>query len=145
MSTHPPFEFTRHGRSWATLIAVLGTWVACLIGFWIFDAAIWLVGVILLFTLPALWDLYAGTRAGASLNDSTLHWFSGNNAVDIPFEQIDHVRLVTRLDLSVRAAIVLTSGRKMRLPPEATPPHEAFETALHARNIATKRHHFSFL
>lgn len=145
MNDLAPFEFTRHGRSWPTLLAVVVTWLACLIGFWVFDAAIWLVGVVLVFTLPALWDLYAGTQAGARLTDTALHWYSGENAVDVPLEQIDHVRLVTRLDLSVRAAVVLTSGRKLRLPPEATPPHELFEAALQARRITTQRHHFSFL
>ena len=145
MNVPAPYAYVRHGRSWATLIAVLGVWIACLVALLVFDAAGWIIALILLFTLPALWDLWSGTNAGASLDTRALHWHSGARTAEIPLQEIDHIRLVTRFDFSVRAAVVLTSGRKIRLPAEATPPHRAFETALQAHGITTQRHHFGFL
>jgi hypothetical protein len=47
--------------------------------------------------------------------------------------------------MSVRATVVLKTGRKIKLPFEATPPHRALETALHARGITTERHHFTLI
>lgn len=143
MTTPQPFEFTREGRSWATLGAVAFTWLACLIGYLALDAAGWIVALILAFTAPALWDLWSGTRAGTQLSSDGLNWFSGSQSVDVPLPEIEHVRLVTRVDFSVRAAVVLKSGRKLRIPAEATPPHKSFETALSSHGIVTQRHHFS--
>ena len=48
----------------------------------------------------------------------------------VALTEVDHIRLDTRLDFSVRASIVLPNGRKIRVPFEATPPHQAFEDAL---------------
>lgn len=137
------FEFAREGRSWATLGAVVLTWSLCLFAFVILDAAGWIVALALIFTLPGIWDLYHATRAGTRLDDQALSWFSGAQEVRVPLQDIDHIRLVTRIDFSVRAAVVLRSGRKLRLPPEATAPAEAFEAALKERAVKTQRHHFS--
>lgn len=139
------FSFTRTGRSRAAVIAVGLTWALCLAGWIHYDAAPWIVGAVLACTLPALWDIWRGTMAGTRLTDHRLSWHSGRHLMDLDIAQIDHVRLVTRPDLSVRAAVVLASGRKLRLPAEATPPHRAFEAALHARGIRTERHHFTGL
>lgn len=127
------------------MIAVGVTWALCLAGWALFDAALWIVGPILLFTLPALWDIWSGASAGTELTETGLRWFSGRRRLDLDLSEVDHVRLVTRPDLSVRAAVVLTSGRKLRLPAEATPPHREFEAALQARGIRTEGHHFTFL
>lgn len=145
MTDSTSFHFTRKGRSWATLIAIVITWLLCLIAWTVFDASGWIVGIVLAFSLPAVWDMYSARLAGASLSDSDLSWFSGDQSVTVPLSEIDHMRLVTRLDLSVRAAVVLKTGRKMRLPPESTPPHQAFETALTESGLKVERHHFTFL
>ncbi len=138
-----PYRYVRKGRSWAAVIAVLLTWAACLAAVVIFQAALWIVGLILLFTLPAVWDLWSGATAGTELRADQLSWYSGRRRVDLPLSDIDHVRLVTRFDFSVRAAVLLRTGRKLRLPAEATPPHGAFEAALHAHGLRTERHHFT--
>ncbi len=140
-----PFTFSRSGRSNGTILAVALTWLCCVLALLVFDAAGWIIALILLFTLPALWDIWSARVAGAELTDTHLSWYSGRARVDLDLTEIDHIRLVTRLDLTVRAAAVLTSGRKLRLPPESTPPHKAFEDALHAREVRTERHHFSLL
>ncbi|WP_299403978.1 hypothetical protein [uncultured Roseobacter sp.] len=140
-----PFSFRRDGRNRATLWAVLAVWAVLLLAIIWVDAAPWLMGIIALFTLPALWDLYANPGAGLTFDDRQISWFSGKRTGVLAWSEVDHMRLDTRLDFSVRATAVLESGRKIRLPYEATPPHQALEDALHAIGIRTERHHFSLI
>ena len=139
------YRFVRKGRSWSTLIAVGVTWLFCIVAVVLVQAAWWLVGIILLFTFPALWDLWSGRQAGAELTSDKLTWYSGRRVAEVDLIDIDHVRFVTRLDLTVRAAVVMVSGRKLRLPQEATPPVSEFEAALSEHGIRSERHHFTFL
>lgn len=146
MTTAPDtYTFRRQGRSWSTLIALGAAWLFLAVGWAVFDAALLLVAFLFVLTLPAAWDMYSGRSAGADLRSDSLDWFSGPHSMSIPLEQIDHVRLVTRLDLTVRAAVVLKNGNKLRLPAEATPPSDAFETALAEAGLRSERHHFTFL
>lgn len=137
------YQYRREGRNKATLLAVAGVWSALLAAILLVDAAPWLMAALALFTLPALWDLYKNPASGLSFTDEALTWFTGSRDASIAWQEIDRVRLDTRLDFSVRASAVLHSGRKIRLPYECTPPHEVFEAALNARGIRTERHHFS--
>lgn len=137
-----PFVFTRSARSRATAIAVLGLWGVLLAAWLWLDAALWIVIPLALFGLPALYDLVADPKAGLRLEDDTISWFSGQRTATLALEEIDHMRLDTRLDFSVRASAVLKTGRKIRLPFESTPPHQAFEDALLARGLKVQRHHF---
>lgn len=139
------FTFERKSRNWPTLITVVCIWIALLLGWTLLDAAWWLVGLIAVFTLPAVYDLWANPVATLRLTDHTLRWSLPRSEAEIALHEIDHVRLDTRLDFSVKATIVLSTGRKLRLPFPATPPHQAFEDALNARNVATRRHHFSLM
>ena len=140
-----PFRFVHHGRSRTALVAVGATWALCALVAVVFDAAIWIVGAVLICTIPALRDYWLGISAGVELSSDRLVWFSGRRSAEVALREIDHVRLVTRFDLSVRATVVLTSGRKLRMPVEATPPHREFEDALTARGVRTERHHFTGL
>tara|TARA_R110002049_G_scaffold23545_2_gene83224 strand:- start:35657 stop:36091 length:435 start_codon:yes stop_codon:yes gene_type:complete len=139
------FTYHRSARSPATFITLALT-LAALGALWLWlDAALWIVGFLTLFTLPALWDIITNPQSGLTLDDHRLAWFSGNRHARLRHGEIDHIRLDTRLDFSVRATAVLTTGRKLRLPFESTPPHQAFEKALTARGIATQRHHFTLM
>ncbi|WP_415920946.1 hypothetical protein [Tateyamaria sp. SN6-1] len=140
-----PYAYQTTGRNRATLLTVLTVWG--LIGaavIWL-DAATWIAALAALATVPALVDLITGRRSGVRIEADGLHWFSGRRTGDIAWPRITHIRLDTRLDFSVRASAVLTSGRKVRLPLEATPPADDFEEALSARGIKVERHHFSLL
>jgi hypothetical protein len=137
------FSYVSFGRSRKTLMVLISIYAALVFMIMHFDAALWVMGIVAGFTLPALWDLWANRTAGLTLSRETLNWHSGNRGSDIPLSDIKKVRLDTRLDLSVRATIIPHQGRKIRLPYEATPPHRALETALTARNIKTERHHFN--
>src|SRR6056297_1496088 len=104
MTDEPLYSFRRKGRSWSTLIALLIAWLLLLLGWTVFDAAPLLVGILFLLSLPAAWDFYTARLAGADLHADRFDWFSGTRSVSVPLEEIDHIRLVTRLDLTVRAA-----------------------------------------
>lgn len=140
-----PFAYHRMGRNRATLWAVVAVWSVLALAIVTVDAAPWLMGLVSLFTLPAVWELLTNPAAGLQMDDRRLHWFSGKRAATLGWSEVDHMRLDTRLDFSVRATAVLTSGRKIRLPYEATPPHKAFEAALQGLGIRTERHHFSLV
>lgn len=136
------FTYQRQGRDRRTALVVIGIWTVLVSAWALIDMAWWLVLLLAAFTLPALWDHYANPLSGLVLDDNRIAWFSGKRRADVALEEIDHVRLDTRLDFSVRATLVLRTGAKIRLPFEATPPHEAFEEALKTRGITTKRFHF---
>lgn len=140
-----PYRYQTTGRNRRTLVALILVWALILAAIAVLDASVILMAMIALCTAPALYDLVSGRSAGLALTAEGLSWFAGRRTGEIAWTKIDHIRLDTRLDFSVRASAVLTSGRKVRVPLEATPPPDTFETALTDRGITVKRHHFSLL
>lgn len=140
-----PYAYETTGRNRATVIAVVLVWAALALAVFVLDAALWLAGLVGLFTLPAIYDLISARRSGIALASSGLSWFSGRREGRITWDQISHIRLDTRLDLSVRTTVLLITGRKIRLPLEATPPADTFEGILTERGIKVERHHFSLM
>ncbi|TDK43092.1 hypothetical protein [Antarcticimicrobium luteum] len=139
------YSFSRRGRTprlLGVLICVYGALLAAII---FYNAARWLMALLALPTLPALYDLYADPTAGLRLDDAAIRWHSGRRHGELALDEIDHMRLDTRWDLSVRATAVLRSGRRIRLPDESLPPHRALEAALMARGLRVERHHFTQL
>lgn len=139
----PAYVFDRQGRSWGALLVVLAIWAALLAGWTWLDASPVVLGAVALFTLPALWDFWRNPRSGLRLGDGAIRWYSGRRQGHVDLCDLDRVRFDTRLDLSVRITLILTSGRKIRLPYEASPPHRAFEEALNRAGIRSERHHFT--
>lgn len=139
------FSYRRIGRSWATLFAVLGVWMLLAAAVLFIDASPWLMGALALFTLPAFWDLYRNPQSGLAFTPEALTWYTGDRDAQVAWQEIEKVRLDTRLDFSVRASVVLHSGRKIRVPYESTPPHNMLEAALNKNGVRTERHHFSLL
>ncbi len=138
-----PYVFTRRGRSWR-LVILLGVIYAALIAAIVaLDAAWWLVAALALTTLPALWDLYGDPVAGIRLGDSRLEWRSGRHHGALGLDEIDHVRMDTRWDFSVRVTAMLGGRQRVRLPYDALPAHRSLEAALQARGIRVERHHFT--
>lgn len=136
------FTFSRQGRTPMTLGIVICIYAALLAAVILIDAAWWLVALLTLPTLPALWDLYADPSAGLRLNGQRLAWHSGRRSAQLDLDEIDHMRFDTRWDFSVRVAAVLKTGRQIRLPQESLPPHRRFEAELQARGMRVERHHF---
>ena len=137
------FRHVHTGRNRKTLTVLICIYALLVFLTVQFDAALWIMGIIAAFTLPALWDLYTNRSAGITLTNQHLKWHSGTRGSEIDLDDINKVRLDTRLDLSVKATIIPHEGRKIRLPYEATPPHKLLESELNARQIKTERHHFS--
>lgn len=138
-----PYKFERQNRTPRTIAILICVYAALAAVLILFDAAWWLVGIFGLSTLPALWDVVRGTRAGLILENDRINWFSGRREGEIALDDLDKVRLDTRWDFSVRVSLILASGNRIRLPDEAIPPHRELETILKQAGIRTERHHFS--
>ncbi|WP_299042686.1 hypothetical protein [uncultured Tateyamaria sp.] len=140
-----PYRYQTTGRNRRTLMALIAVWGAILAAIAFLDASLLLMALIALCTAPALYDLVSGRVSGLTLGAEGLSWFAGRRTGEIAWTKIDHIRLDTRLDFSVRASAVLISGRKVRVPLEATPSADMLEVALTERGITVRRHHFSLL
>ncbi|WP_264213039.1 hypothetical protein [Leisingera thetidis] len=137
------YSFARRGRSAAALLAS-GGWLAALLVLWlVLDAALWLVILLALPVLPALLDLARNPLSGLTISGKRVEWFSGGLTGTADLGEIDRVRFDTRWDFSVRATLILRSGKRIRLPQEATPPHAEADAQFQARGIRTERHHFT--
>ncbi len=143
MSTE--LTYSAQGRSPRTAAVVGVVWLALLALWLILDATPWIVAFLALFTLPACWDLLTNPPSGLTLTADSVRWHSGKRHASVKLEEIDHVRLDTRLDFSVKVTLVLKTGAKLRLPFEATPPHLQLEQAFEAQGIKTRRHHFQLM
>jgi len=143
--SQPLYQFQRDARRLPTALVVAGVWAVLAAAWFFLGAAWWIIGVLALFTLPALYDLAANPSAGLVLERQRLHWHSGKRHASLGLNEIAHMRLDTRLDFSVRATAVLHTGRKIRLPFESTPPHQALETALQDAGLKVERHHFTLM
>ena len=139
------FTYRRRARSRTALLLLPMIWAALTAAWLWLDASGWIIGLLGLFTLPALWEVFSYPASGLTLDQNSLSWFTGKRDAKIALAQVDRVRLDTRLDMSVRATVILRTGRKIKLPFEATPPHRSLEAALQARGVATERHHFTLI
>ena len=136
------YAYERSGRTYGAALVVGAIWVALLAAWIWLEAATWIIIFIALFTIPAVIDLLRNPASGLRLTADTLSWHSGRRHAEVQLSEIEHVRLDTRLDFSVRASVVLQTGRRIRLPFESTPPHQPFEDALLAQDIKVLRFHF---
>lgn len=138
-----PYTFTRHHRNSRTVFILIGVYAALLALVILFDATWWIVGALALTTLPAVWDVFQDSSAGLQLDKEQLHWFSGKRQGQIDLSDVDFFRFDTRWDFSVRVSMVLTNGKRVRLPDESIPNHRAFEDVLQQAGFRVKRHHFT--
>ncbi len=139
------FEFNRHNRDGRT-VAILIIIYSGLAGLVVFlDAAIWVITLLALATLPALLDVIHDTTAGVALEGAELRWHSGKRHGQINLAEVEKFRFDTRWDFTVRVSAVLKSGKKLRLPTESLPNHRELETLLINAGCTVERHHFRVL
>lgn len=136
------YVFEREGRSQTTLVVLILIYAALLYAWRSFDAAWWVLALLFLPTLPALWDLWRNPRSGLRLTDTELTWYSGKRRGSLALSEVETMRFDTRWDFSIRVTAQLSHRKRVRLPPESTPPGQVFEVELHARAIPVERHHF---
>ncbi|MDQ2095425.1 hypothetical protein [Rhodalgimonas zhirmunskyi] len=141
-SAPAPYRFENRGRSRCAGAVLIVVYTGLLLLVWQIDMALWIAAALAAFTLPALYEFTTDPRSGLTLDDTGLSWHSATQDGTLPLAALKSVRFDTRLDLSRRVTLLLTDGRKVRLPHAATPPAQSFEQALIARGIATERHHF---
>ena len=136
------YAFTREARKLRTAIIVIGIYAALLAAFVLIDAAWWLMALLALPTLPALYDLWRNPSAGVRVSKDRLEWHTGTRNAALELTEIAYMRFDTRFDFSVRVTAILTNNKRVRLPDEALPAHKTFEAELTARGIRVNRHHF---
>ena len=139
------FTYRAIGRNWTTLIVTLSVWVVLAFLSLRVEMAPWLAMIVFLFTLPADYDLISARASGIKVNGDQIAWYAGKRNNSVAANLIDHIKLDTRLDLSVRCTLVLSSGQKVKVPFEACPKHRALEAQLHAHGYTTRRQHFGFV
>lgn len=139
------FLHTHSGRNRRTLLVLALVYGAILTAVLMIDLSPWIAGVMVLFTLPALWEVATNPQSRLEIDQGTLAFSGPNGSQSLMLNTIDHVLFETRLDFSVRVTIVRPDGKKLRLPPDALPNHMILEKALNARGVTTKRRHFSLL
>ncbi|WP_246079297.1 hypothetical protein [Parasedimentitalea maritima] len=139
----PDYVFSRRGRS-ARLVTAVAIWLASLVGIGLyFHAALLLLGALFLPLLPALWELWLDPLSCLHLTGERINWKTGSQEAGARLCEISKVRFDTRWDFSVRVTLILTTGDKLRLPPQVLPPHHMLENALQLRGVQTERHHFT--
>lgn len=136
-------EYTCRGRNPRTVVILICIYTALAALIVLFGAAPWLMGLLALVTLPALWDLWTDPSAGLTLDGQSLRWHSGRREGQLRLDEIDHMRFDTRWDLSVRVSTVLKTEKRLRLPHECLPPHRELEAAFQERGVRVERHHFT--
>lgn len=137
--------FRRTGRSRRNLVVLALVWAVLLGMLAALNAAVWIVLFLWLFTLPLAWEVWRNPESRLALDDRALDWQGILGADRVPLALIEKVRFDRRLDLSMRVTLVLTDGRKIRLPHDVLPPHDRFEAALQAQGVRVERHPFSLL
>lgn len=137
------YHFRSQGRSPALVLA-LAAWLAALAGLYFYaQATPWLIALLFLPVIPGLFDLAKNPGSGLDLTSEQISWFTGGERTDLPLSRIARLRFDTRLDLSIRATLILTTGEKLRLPQPVVPPVAELTRALDQRGVAHERHHFS--
>ena len=135
------YRHERHGRSWTVILPILIMWISILL-IWLFFNLIWEMMVILLvFTLPALWDVICDTHSWVEVWPKQIVWASALRGGDR--SDINHVRINRRFDGSIKITLIHVSGAHSRLPPDITPPVDEFQAALKEAGIANQKHPFS--
>ena len=136
------FTFTRQNRNQRTVLILIGVYAMLIALMILLNAVWWLMALLALTTLPALWDVIKDTSAGMELTDETLRWHTGQRRGQLKLSEVDRFRFDTRWDFSVRVSAVLKSDKRVRLPDESLPPHKQFEMVLNQAGFAVERHHF---
>ena len=124
------------------VVTVAGIWVL-LIAMWSAMEARWyILAPFALLTLPAIFDAWRGRSSEFHMDDKDISWRSGKLEDSILIANIEKAGIRTRLDLSRRVRFYLRDGTRAIVPPDATPPGNAVQTALHARGIRVDQEFF---
>ena len=141
----PPFRHTHQGRNGKLILWLALVWGGVVLATALFDLTPWIAGLVLVFTLPGLWEVITNPTSTLELDQSTLSWSGPRETASILLAGLKEVRLDTRLDFSVRVTLIRRDDTKFRLPPDTLPHHTVLERELTARGITVTRHHFALM
>lgn len=139
------YSFERRGRSAQAAVVVIGVYALLGVALIVLDLSLWIAGGVVVFTLPAIWDLKSNTRSGLTLTETGVSWFHGKRSATIERPDIKQFRIDLRMDRSVKLSVELVSGRKIRLPQPATPPLKDLERELTDRGFPYRKNPFALL
>lgn len=141
--TAAPFTYSRDARSVTAMLAI-SAWLLGLAVLWlVLGTVVWILLLLLLPVLPALWELVKNPTSTLLLDQSRLTWSSPRSQADIALAEIDHVMMTTRWDFSIRTTVHTRIGTHHQLPAEAQPNGKQLEAALTERKIPVRRQHFT--
>lgn len=135
------YQHETRGRSAKALLVVAAVWGGVALLWITLSIAWWIAALILLMTLPAIWDALRDRRATLEIWPGRVVWASALRQGDRA--DLDHIRLSRRFDGSLKITLIHPGGAHTRLPPDITPTLADLEQALTAAGIATQRHPFS--
>jgi len=139
----------KHSRSFrnrkqAILLALL--WGAGFGLYIVLEASPIIVALLFLVSLPAAYDFLRGDTATLEITSEHVKWSWRKHDHTVDLSNIAHVQLTTRLDLSLRMTLHLTSGRKLRvIDPCVIGTAHDLEMTFANFGIRVKRSHFSLL
>ncbi|WP_375280593.1 hypothetical protein [Pseudooctadecabacter sp.] len=107
----------------------------------VFDAAWFVLAIILLASLPAMLDVIRNPEVRLEVWDGRIVWLSGLRSDESA--NIQRVRLDRRFDGGMRITLIHSEIAHTRLPPDIVPPVDAFEAALKSAGIPAEKHPFS--
>ena len=136
------FTFERRGRTSTAAFVIAGLYIVLIAAMLLLNVSAWIVGIVFLFTIPAVWDLANDTRSGLTLSENDISWFHGKNSATIELAEIKRFRIDLRMDRSVKFIAELKSGRKIRLPQPSTPPLSDLERELTLRELPFRKNPF---
>lgn len=139
-----PLVHITHGRNLRTLGA-LAVALVILAYLYSIGTVTWVLVVMGLFVIPAVFDVLRNPQARFELTDTMIEWQSTTQHAQVPLSRLQKARFDTRLDMSVRVTFTLIDQSKMRIPQDTLPPHRILEAALKDHGIKTERHHFRVL
>lgn len=134
-------RYENHGRNPRTFGA-LAVALLLLGGLYAVGTMTWVLVLLSLFAIPALFDLLLNPVATFEMTDDVLRWKSPTQSAELGVNKIREARFDTRLDVSIRVSLTLVDGSKLRIPQDVLPPHNRLEAAFQERGIKVERHHF---
>ena len=109
---------------------------------WAIDLSPWLASILLALTLPAVWDIARNKPSRLVWDSATVTWTTAEQTRSVKIKDVTEIQLITRLDLSIKCTFILTSGDKLRLPPQVTPSREVLQNLGESNGISVKVGHF---
>lgn len=144
-SAPPPWRYEASARGPRAVLMLVLWWGILIIGLLAIDLNPWIAGVLGALSIPALIELARGTTAWLEVTPGGIGWGSGRRTGFVARNEIDRVRLDTRLDFSLRMTIISVGMARVRLPYECVPRAKTLTKVLDAQGYKHEHHHFALL